>query len=158
MTMHKTPYSHVLQKTGILKNFTVAKVVRKKEIEDLKKLIKKISSSEEEYKRILDEEMLKMSNMHDKNNPIPGIIYKEANDDAQKFMYNVTKKFCQGLKKHNLSKHDLAFLITAIINELGLTQEDFKSLRDELSNQSGEEDDEVEEGEDESPDDYPPKF
>jgi rubrerythrin len=51
-------YTHVLQKTGVLKTFTVAKIVKKKDIEDLKKLIKEIASDENEYKTLLEEELI----------------------------------------------------------------------------------------------------
>lgn len=156
MGMQKHPYTHILQKTGVLKNFTVAKVVKKQEIDEIKKLVKKVASSEEEYKRILEEEMLRMSNMHDKNNPIPGIIYAPSADDTQALIYNITKKFCQGLKKQNLGSRDLAFLITAIINELGLTQKDFTDLRNELNDDEDKNYDG--DGEEESSDEAPPKF
>jgi len=137
--MQQNQYSHVLQKTGILKNFTVAKVVKKREIDDLKKLIKKIASSEEEYKAILKEEMNKISNMHDQKNPIPGIIYGQSvapSDATNSLIYTITKRFCEGLKRQNFSDKELAFLVTAIINELGLTKEDFLSLRNELSDEN----------------------
>ena len=161
--MEKTPYTHILQKTGVLKSFTVAKVVKKQEIEELKKLIKKVSSSDEEYKRILDEEMAKLSNMHDKANPIPGIIYGGVGrtDETKVLIYNITKKFCQNLKKQDFTRSELAFLITAIINELGLTHTDFSNLKNEINKEleepedsdeyGGESDGEVEGEDDSSP-------
>ena len=42
----KQAFTHVLQKTGILKTFTVAKVVNKKDVEELKALIKTVASDE----------------------------------------------------------------------------------------------------------------
>ena len=129
-------YTHVLQKTGILKNFTVAKIVKKKDIEDLKRLVKEIASDENEYKKLLEEELSKISNMHDKANPIPGIIYKTENPDRRQAILNLTKKISKSLKKNNFSKKELAFLISVIINELELTQEDFIDLRNELEEET----------------------
>ncbi len=135
----KQAFTHVLQKAGVLKTFTVAKIVNKKEIEELKSLIKTVATDENEYKMLLEEELKKLSNMHDSKNPIPGIIYNENSSDKQKIIFDATKKFGESIKQYNFSSAELAFLVTAIINELGLTQEDFESLRDDLG-----EDDEYE--------------
>jgi septal ring factor EnvC (AmiA/AmiB activator) len=129
-------YTHVLQKTGVLKTFTVAKIVKKKDIEDLKKLIKEIASDENEYKTLLEEELSKISNMHDKANPIPGIIYKTEDSDKRQTILALTKKISKSLKKNNFSKKELAFLISAIITELELTQEDFVNLKNELEEET----------------------
>jgi septal ring factor EnvC (AmiA/AmiB activator) len=129
-------YTHVLQKTGVLKTFTVAKIVKKKDIEDLKKLIKEIASDENEYKTLLEEELSKISNMHDKANPIPGIIYKTEDSDKRQTILALTKKISKALKKNNFSKKELAFLISAIITELELTQEDFVNLKNELEEET----------------------
>lgn len=141
-------YTHVLQKTGILKSFTVAKIVRKQEIEDLKKLIKDVAVDEEEYKTLLKEELAKLSNMHDQNNPIPGIIYGAQDSSKKPAIVALTKKIAQGLKKEKFERKELAFIISAIITELGLTQEDFINLKNELeeevSDYDEEEDDEEE--------------
>jgi translation elongation factor EF-1beta len=134
-------YTHILQKTGILKTFTVAKIVKKKDIDDLKALIKSIASDESEYKEMLAEEIAKMSNLHDDKNPIPGIIYRAPENDIKKLLIAITTKFCKGIKSQKFSKRDLAFLISAIINELDLTQEDFVKLKEELENQIDDDDD-----------------
>jgi len=141
-------YTHVLQKTGVLKTFTVAKIVKKKDIEELKKLIREVSSDENEYKKMLEEELLKISNMHDKNNPIPGIIYKTEDADKRGDMLVLTKKISNALKKKDFSKKELAFLISAIITELGLTQEDFINLKNDLEEETKDfdEDDDEEDG------------
>ena len=133
--MENKSFSHILQKTGVLKTFTVAKVVKKQDIDELKALIKSVASDEKEYKKILKEEMSKISNMHDQSNPIPGIIYPPEDTDRKKLLVAITAKFCKGIKTQKFSKRELAFLISAIINELGLTQEDFINLKEELESQ-----------------------
>jgi rubrerythrin len=129
-------YTHVLQKTGVLKTFTVAKIVKKKDIEELKKLIREIASNENEYKTLLEEELSKISNMHDKANPIPGIIYKTEDPNKRQTMLELTKKISKSLKNKDFSKKELAFLISAIITELELTQEDFVNLKNELEEEA----------------------
>ena len=145
--MNKPHFSHVLQKAGVLKNFTVAKVVKKQDIEDLKALIKSVTSSDKEYKQMLDEEMKKISDMHDENNPIPGIIYPPDQSKNKKLIVAIVTKFSQSVKKQKLSTREMAFLISAIINELGLTQEDFINLKNELEDANQDDDDEDEDDE-----------
>jgi len=146
--MNKPHFSHVLQKAGVLKNFTVAKVVKKQDIEDLKALIKSVTSSDKEYKQMLDEEMKKISDMHDENNPIPGIIYPPDQSKNKKLIVAIVTKFSQSVKKQNLSTREMAFLISAIINELGLTQEDFINLKRELEDANQDDEDEEDDEDD----------
>lgn len=146
--MNKPHFSHVLQKAGVLKNFTVAKIVKKQDIEDLKTLIKSVTSSDKEYKQMLDEEMKKISDMHDENNPIPGIIYPPDQSKNKKLIVAIVKKFSQSVKKQNLSTREMAFLISAIINELGLTQEDFINLKRELEDANQDDEDEEDDEDD----------
>lgn len=136
-------FTHILQKAGVLKNFTVSKIVKKQEIEDLKKLIRDVASDENEYKQMLSEELAKLINPHDEKNPIPGIIYGGSEMGKKQLIRAITLKFSQNLKQQKFNKMDLAFLITAIINELELTQEDFQKLKRDLG-----QDDESDEDED----------
>lgn len=138
---------HILQKTGVLKTFTVAKIVRKKEIEDLKTLVKSVAADEKEYKTMLKEELSKLSNMHDTKNPIPGIIYSVGDGSRHQLIKAITLKFSQNLKQQKFDKKELAFLITAIINELDLTQEDFQNLKKDLDQDDEDEDEDEEENE-----------
>ena len=131
----------------MLKTFTVAKIVKKQDIDELKALIKSVASDAAEYKKMLKEEMSKISDMHNQRNPIPGIIYPTPENDIKKLLIAITKKFCKGIKSQKFSKRDLAFLVSAIINDLGLTQKDFVNLKEELESQIEDEDDDEEDDE-----------
>ena len=50
--MENKSFTHILQKTGVLKTFTVAKIVKKQDIDELKALIKSVASDDAEYKKI----------------------------------------------------------------------------------------------------------
>lgn len=145
--MENKSFTHILQKTGVLKTFTVAKIVKKQDIDELKALIKSVASDAAEYKKMLKEEMSKISDMHNQRNPIPGIIYPTPENDIKKLLIAITKKFCKGIKSQKFSKRDLAFLVSAIINDLGLTQKDFVNLKEELESQIEDEDDDEEDDE-----------
>ena len=98
---------------------------------------------------MLKEEMSKISDMHNQRNPIPGIIYAAPENDIKKLLVAITKKFCKGIKSQKFSKRDLAFLVSAIINDLGLTQEDFVKLKEELESQIEDDDDDEDSDEEE---------
>jgi hypothetical protein len=139
--------THVLQKVGILKNFSVAKVVGAQEITDLKKLIKSITTSKEEYEQMLEQEMLIMSNMHNPKQPIPGIIYNKS-ESIQKLI-ELSKAYSDNIKKSSTSKKDLCYIISRIIYELGLTPEDFLKLNVDASETFGDDDEDFDDGDDE---------
>lgn len=124
-------YSHVLQKAGVLKNFSVAKVVSRKEIDDLKQLIRAVAKDEEEYKKMFEEEMAQIANMHDPKTPVPGILYSEDRTNVLKQLQKAAKDYAEKMKTAKITKKELCYLVAAIIKELGLTQEDFLKLKED---------------------------
>lgn len=141
-------YTHILQKKGILRAFTVAKVVHRKDIEELKRIIKGVTDDEEEYNRLLTEELARISNMHSKDNPIPGIIYASNEADTRMKMINLAaQKFANSLIKQEMDKSEMALLISLIISKLDLDQEDFKKLAEDQSEFDEDEYDDDEENE-----------
>ena len=134
-------YSHVLQTSGVLKNFSVAKVVSRKEIDDLKQLIKAVAKDEKEYDKMLEEELAQIANMHDPKTPIPGIIYVEDKSALIKGIQKSAKDYAQKIKSGKLDKKHLCYLIASIIKELGLTQDDFLKLKEDSENEEDESED-----------------
>ena len=124
-------YSHVLQKVGVLMNFSVAKVVTYKEIEDIKQLIRAVSKDEKEYKKMLKDEMDNIANMHDPKSPVPGIIYLGEQNKNLKELQKSAKDYASKMKTGKSTKKELCYLIATIIKELGLTQEDFLHIDEE---------------------------
>ena len=116
---------------------------------------------------MLAEEIAKMSNMHDNKHPIPGIIYKRDQEKLKKFISTTSARFCRVVKDQNLSRQELAFLISSIVNQLGITQEDFMNLKnalekgDEIGDDKDDDSEDKDEDEDEEEDeeeDHPRKF
>ena len=140
--MENRKYTHILQKKGILKTFSVAKIVKREDIKELEELIRNIASDEKEYNQILKEEMAKLSNMHDGENPIPGIIYVGHSSAIRDLLFTFAEKISINLKKQKFEKSELALLISSIISKLDLSQEDFANLNKELSEELGEDGDE----------------
>jgi len=153
--MDNKTFTHVLQKKGVLRTFSVAKVVKKKDIDELKSLIKSIAANDAEYNQMLKEEMAKLSDMHSDKNPIPGIIYNNDELSARRnLIYAIANKFSKNIKSMNFEKGELAFLISSIVAKLELEQEDFTKLSEELENELGDEDDEDGEDQEEDGDEY----
>lgn len=124
-------FSHVLQKTGILKNFSIAKVVPTLELEQLKLEIKKKTKNEEEFKKMFQQKIAEYSDMHDPKNPIPGIIYLDDDERRRVAYIKYAKEWAKKIKSDGATKKDLAFLIKLMINELSLTKEDFIDNKEE---------------------------
>jgi hypothetical protein len=119
-------FSHVLQKTGVLKNFTIAKTVSLIEIEKIKKEIKQKSKSDADFSLAFQKKLAAYQNMHDPKNPIPGIIYLD-NEGKKQISYKKYARECaRKMKIDHPNKRDLAFLIKVMIMELGLTKDDFQ--------------------------------
>jgi len=126
-----TGFSHVLQRTGILKNFSISKTITLLDLENIKKEAKKNSKSDEEYKKLFQESMSKLGNMHDSANPVPGIIYAGKKTVVRQKLDEEAKKWAKKLKAGNISKDDLTYLVSSIIIELDITEEDFGNLDEE---------------------------
>jgi hypothetical protein len=127
--MNKQNFTHILQQRGVLRNFTIAKVVPTLKLEKIKEAAMKKATSEAEFNRIMDAEMKKMGNMHNQANPIPGIIYER--DDKGNRIESLAKDQIKLLKSKNFTKTELCSYIMFVIHSLGLNKEDFENTDQE---------------------------
>ena len=119
-------FSHVLQKTGVLKNFSIAKIVPLIEIDKIKKELKEKSKSEADFGLAFQKKLAAYQNMHDPKNPIPGIIYLDNEQKKQVNCKKYAKELARKVKIDHPRKQELALLIKIMIMELGLTKDDFQ--------------------------------
>ncbi len=119
-------FSHVLQKTGVLKNFSIAKTVPLVEIEKIKKELKEKSKSETDFNLAFQKKLAAYQNMHDPKNPIPGIIYLNNEEKKQVTCKKYAKELARKVKIDHPRRQELALLIKIMIMELGLTKDDFQ--------------------------------
>jgi hypothetical protein len=119
-------FSHVLQKTGVLKNFSIAKIVPLIEIEKIKKELKEKSKSEADFGLAFQKKLTAYQNMHDPKNPIPGIIYLDSEQKKQVTCKKYAKELARKVKIDHPRRQELALLIKIMIMELGLTKDDFQ--------------------------------
>lgn len=118
-------YSHIIQKKGLLKNFSIAKLVLESDIQELRDRIKTQVSSNEEFEA---EFKKAFENMQDPKNPIPGILYGGKGNTRGEKMLKIIKNEIKNLNKLNLTKSELCFYINGLVNTLNLTREDFENL------------------------------
>lgn len=121
-------YSHIIQKKGLLKSFTVAKLVLESDIQALRNYVKAKVSSPEEFELEFKKAFENLANMRDPKNPIPGILYLDEKNARGKKMLKIIRSEVIQLKKLNLSKNELCFYINGLVNSLELTQDDFENI------------------------------
>ena len=114
-------FSHVLQKTGVLKNFSIAKIVPL-----IEKELREKSKSEADFGLAFQKKLAAYQNMHDPKNPIPGIIYLDNEQKKQVNCKKYAKELARKVKIDHPRKQELALLIKIMIMELGLTKDDFQ--------------------------------
>ena len=137
------PFTHVLQRTGLLKAFGVAKIVRGRELHELKQLIKSVAKSKQEYESMLQEELDKLSSMPDEKNPIPGMVFILGDQTKSEAVVGAAKAYAKKLKQLGWTKDVICIYILALIKELGLSQVDFDDVqRDDTDDDDEDDDDE----------------
>jgi len=149
--MHTT--NHILAKEGILTTFSIAKKVTAK---DVKKLRDKIKSAK--IDAVALHELLRMSIIKDtqkdiQTKKIPGLIVDSVEDAEEKkrimeltyFASMIAKK----LSEKNIDKYHSCYIINAIVNMLGLTEDNFDEFHKKFSKfKNGEQPDKSDEDDD----------
>jgi hypothetical protein len=133
--------NHILNVTGVLKNFCIAKKIVASELKKIKKLAKDSCSSSDDYTELLKREILKYTDDYVKRNKIPGLItssdngLKSFNIKDKKYI-KIYKEAAQVAKRllngRNLSEKELTFFIMSLVGALNLTQEDFNNFNKEI--------------------------
>ena len=134
-------FTHVLQKTKLLQSFQVSKFVTSKEINELKQLIKTAAKTKEEYDSMLADEMSKLAAFGGENDPVPGMIFIGGDEKSTDRLVSLAKKYKKQIKKHNLNKIQMCFLIESIAAELDLESEDFDEMDQNMNGDSDDSDD-----------------
>jgi hypothetical protein len=100
--MENQSFSHILQQKGILKSFSIAKVMNEAEIKKLDATIKRTSKSKKEYNKIFKKELAKISDAYDKKNPIPGIIHPDATFVRRKALFEMANEIADTMKMQKI--------------------------------------------------------
>jgi hypothetical protein len=146
-----TNANHVLAKEGILTAFSIAKRVTVKDVKRLKDKFKNTKNQTLEElmrKAILDETQTAIE-----SNQIPGLILSgDKSDNEEKRLITDLTYFASIIAKKmnekNTDKYHACYIINAIVNMLGLSENDFDEFHRRFSKYRNGDSDDGEEGDD----------
>jgi len=125
--------NHILSKEGILTSFSIAKKVT---VKDMKKLCNKLKNSnvnDEKFQELLKESVIKKTKKSIDVQKIPGLILNGifAENEEKKKIMELTyfaSIIAKKLTEKKIDKYYSCYIINAIVNMLGLTEEDFEKF------------------------------
>lgn len=142
--------NHVLAKEGILTTFSIAKKVTAKDVKKLRNRMKSAKIDADKLNELLKKAIVKEVQSTIDTQHIPGLIVAGVEETEEKkkimeltyFASIVAKK----LSDKKIGKYHSCYIINAIVNMLGLTEEDFdefhkkfSKFRDDTNTNDGEE-------------------
>ena len=171
---------HILSDEGILTSFSIAKKIDNRLIKKLQAKAKKDGISDIELNRKIGELVIAQTKLAVDNNEIPGLVWNEkslqekvinrirdnrldqkSEDKKTMELTYLASLLAKKISEKDLNRYDSCYLINAIINLLGLTENDFEDFYDKFSNEEksenesdSQEDDEPWEEDDDEDDGY----
>jgi len=146
--------NHILAKEGVLTTFSIAKKVSAKDVKKLREKMKTAKIDAEKLQELLKNTIIKETQSTLNSQKIPGLILDGIEDNEEKkrimeltyFSSVIAKK----LSEKKIDKYHSCYIINAIVNMLGLTEEDFDEFHRKFSKfRDGEDGEEEEENDDE---------
>ena len=124
---------HLISSLGILTNFSIAKKINKKEISKESRRIKRIfkETDPEKFKKLLMDSLIEKTKKSVEIETPPGLIFPKKHpkkEELDKFYLElsaISQALSNQFVEKKLTKHQLCFILNALINMLGLTEEDF---------------------------------
>lgn len=129
--------NHILSKEGILTTFSIAKKVTAKDVKKLRDKIKNEKVNSAQLQEMLKQSVVKETQEALETKKIPGLIMEGEETSAEKqrimeltyFASLIAKK----LSERKVGKYHSCYIINAIVNMLGLTEEDFDEFHKKFS-------------------------
>jgi hypothetical protein len=132
-------YNHLIAKHGVLSAFSIAKKVSPSDIKKITDKIKKKfeCTSQEEFNKLIQNEIVKSTKYTVNRESIPGIIYeKNLNNKPEFTMDNkktiglgiLSSEIAKKLSQNKYSKDEICYLILNLLGILGLTDDDFRNF------------------------------
>ena len=133
--MHTT--DHILAKEGILTTFSIAKKVTAKDVKKLREKIKTAKMDADKLHELLRMSIIENTQKDIETQKIPGLIIAGMEDTEEKkrimeltyFASMISKK----LSEKNIDKYHSCYIINAIVNMLGLTEDNFDEFHKKFS-------------------------
>jgi hypothetical protein len=128
---------HILAKEGILTTFSIAKKVTAKDVKKLREKLKTAKVDSDQLKELLRNAVIKETQSDIASHKIPGLILRgvEENEEKKRIMELTyfASVIAKKLSEKNIGKYHSCYIINAIVNVLGLTEEDFDEFHRKFS-------------------------
>lgn len=133
--------THLLSSLGVLAQFSIAKKINEEEVNKETRKIKKVFKNldKEKIQKLLSDVLVEKTKKEMEKKLPPGLILPNSlsnNPNLDKFYkelaiisQTLANKFCE----QNLTKHQVCFIITAIIELLNLTIDDFSDFNQKFN-------------------------
>ena len=129
--------NHILAKEGILTTFSIAKKVTAKDVKKLREKLKTAKVDSAKLNELLRKAVVKETQATIETQKIPGLILDgvEENEEKKKIMELTyfASVIAKKLAEKKVGKYHSCYIINAIINMLGLTEEDFDEFHKKFS-------------------------
>lgn len=133
--------NHILSKEGILTTFSIAKRISLKDVQILQKKTKGNKSSksnEEKFKKLLKDRVMEETRRALIEQKIPGVIVPGhlIPDNEKKRMMELTyfaSIIAKKIAEKKIDKFHSCYIINAIVNMLGLSENDFDDFHKKFS-------------------------
>jgi hypothetical protein len=131
--MSENNTTHLLSSLGVLASFSIAKRVSKEEILRTTKKIKKIykEADPEKLKQLLTDALISSTKKYVTNEIPPGLVFPEKNPIKEKLdkyyteLSVVSQVLSNKFIEQKLTKRQVCFIVNAVINILGINENDF---------------------------------
>jgi len=143
---------HILSEEGILASFSIAKKIDNRLIKKLQAKAKKDGVSDDELNQKISELVIEQTKLAIENHEIPGLVWDitqekvinrirdgrvepDANDKKTMELTYLATLLSKKISEKQLSKYDNCYIINAIINLLGLSEDDFEDFYQKFSDE-----------------------
>jgi hypothetical protein len=129
--------NHILAKEGILTSFSIAKKVTERDVKRLRDKLKTSKFNREKLDELLRISIIKETQKDIEKNNVPGLMVEGIEEIEEKkrimeltyFASMMSKK----LSEKKIDKYHSCYIINAIVNMLGLTENDFNDFHKKFS-------------------------
>jgi hypothetical protein len=127
---------HLLRSLGILKSFSISKIINRKEVTKISKQIKKNYKEIDgpTFQKLLSDALIESTKKYINKQPPPGFIFPENDESREELdryymeLAVISQALSSKFVEQKLTKDQICFILNATINILGITDEDFESF------------------------------
>lgn len=140
-------FNHILSQMGVLKTFSVAKKVSEEDMKIMASGFLKSGGKRKDLTDYLKNEIVKKTQEDFMKNQVPGLILNEQalESIAHSKMIELTQFsaiVAEKIMEKRLDKFYSCFIVNALMNMLGITDDDFEEFYKKFSKLRGESEDE----------------